>query len=311
MPNFYTRDIELSEILKDINRGDLQLPDFQRGWVWDNDRIRELIASVAQSYPMGAMMFLEYAPETINFKYRHFVGTAPDSKPKNLVLDGQQRLTSLYNALYSQEATATIGNRGRLIKRFYYIDIDQALSNPNSLSEAVKAVPEDRLIKRDFDTAVVLDLSTPELEFATKMFPLNKVFSGGLDGWMESCREYYNYDKETVKSLDRFRSSVIKPVESYRSPIIQLSKETQKVAVCQVFEKVNTGGVTLDVFDLVTAVFASENFDLREDWKKRRGKMLSKEVYGVLESVDSSAFLTAATLLSRYWSKLKDKGKGT
>ncbi len=57
---FKSNDTEMSEILKGIELGANQLPDFQRGWVWDDERICALIASISNSYPVGALMFLEY-----------------------------------------------------------------------------------------------------------------------------------------------------------------------------------------------------------------------------------------------------------
>jgi hypothetical protein len=55
---------------------------------------------------------------------------------------------------------------------------------------------------------------------------------------------YWDYDKEQIKLWDRFEREVIKRFEQYHLPVIELAKETPKEAVCQVFEKVNTGGVT-------------------------------------------------------------------
>ena len=59
----------------------------------------------------------------------------------------------------------------------------------------------------------------------------------------------------------------------YSFPVITLDKETQE-NVCQVFEQVNTGGVSLTVFELVTAIFAMDSFRLREDWQNRKDKYL-------------------------------------
>jgi hypothetical protein len=67
--------------------------------------------------------------------------------------------------------------------------------------------------------------------------------------------------------------------------------------VCQVFEKVNTGGVTLTVFELMTATFAADNFNLRLDWETREDAL---HVHQVLHSIDATALLTAVTLLASY-----------
>ena len=60
----------ISDILKSIDEGKTQLPDFQRGWVWEDGRIRALIASISNGYPIGAAMFLQTGGKDIHFKYR-------------------------------------------------------------------------------------------------------------------------------------------------------------------------------------------------------------------------------------------------
>jgi len=89
---FKTNPYGLHELLVNCNRGVLQLPDFQRSWVWDEERIRSLISSVSRAFPIGALMTLETGGE-VDFKPRPVEG-APDSaletRPHSLLLDGQQ-----------------------------------------------------------------------------------------------------------------------------------------------------------------------------------------------------------------------------
>ena len=60
--------------------------------------------------------------------------------------------------------------------------------------------------------------------------------------------------------------NVLNRIERYEMPIIRLDKESDREAICLVFEKVNVGGKKLDAFELVTAIYAAHEFDLREDW---------------------------------------------
>lgn len=57
--NMQTNDRQITDLMKSIDNGTTQLPDFQRGWVWDDNRIRALIASITNNFPVGAAMFLE------------------------------------------------------------------------------------------------------------------------------------------------------------------------------------------------------------------------------------------------------------
>ena len=96
-------DTNLSQLLAEVKSGSMQLPEFQRDWTWDDNRIRGIIASLSQGYPMGAIMRLQYGNPDIQFKYRTITGVKGVSvKPEHLILDGQQRLTSIYQATSSR-----------------------------------------------------------------------------------------------------------------------------------------------------------------------------------------------------------------
>jgi len=70
----------LSDLLERAHDGRLQLPDFQRGWVWDDDRIRGLLASVSVSFPIGAVMLLQTGGQHVRFKPRPIEGTPPATR---------------------------------------------------------------------------------------------------------------------------------------------------------------------------------------------------------------------------------------
>ena len=63
-----TNDTPILDLMKDNNKGDIQLPDFQRGWVWDDSRIRVLIGSNTQNFPVGDALFLEYGNANVRLK---------------------------------------------------------------------------------------------------------------------------------------------------------------------------------------------------------------------------------------------------
>ena len=300
-------DTELSELMREVSSGKEQLPEFQRGWTWDNDRIRGIIASLSQGYPMGAIMRLEYGNENVRFKYRTIEGvTVTGVTPEFLILDGQQRLTSMYRATCCKEPVETTTEKGKEIKRFYYLDIKKCLDESEDRVDAVIAVPSDRKIKTNFDRDVVLDLSTRELEFEHEMFPINIIFdSNAREDWADGYKEYHEYDKAFMEKYKQFRTQVIDTIVGYKLPVITLGKETPREAVCKVFENVNTGGVPLTVFELVTATFATYDFDLRKDWIECRDKIRGKgETLNtdVMEGVDETSFLTAITLYTTYLS---------
>lgn len=316
---FKSNDTSIVDILKDIENGANQLPDFQRGWVWDDERIRELIASISNSYPIGALMFLEYGGDTIRFKYRPFTGCKAGNKPDILVLDGQQRLTSIYNAMYCQTPVPTQTTKKDPIERYYYLDIDLCIASLTDRTldrfDAVAAIPADKIVRKNFGREIDLDLRTRQNEFEKRMFPLNIVFNRSETAkWRREYNEYYKNDTEIVEKWDKFETEILDAIFTYNLPVITLNRNTPKEAVCQVFENVNTGGVSLTVFELVTATFAADDFDLRKDWygQDENGvrtpgrfekKKMKEEIRKLLSVVSDVDFLVAITLLSRYYSK--------
>ena len=295
-----TNDRKITDLMTTILSGKTQLPDFQRRWVWDDNRIKSLIASITSGYPVGAAMFLEYGNENIRFKYRLIEGVCGPQNviPDELILDGQQRLTSIYTSLFCEQPVKTRTDKGQDIKRYYYIDMEKALDSAIDRIDAIISVPENRQITSNFGRKVDLDISAPELEYEKKLFPLNIILDPQKYAkWQMGFMQHYNFDATASLIYTKFLTSIIVPVGQYTIPVITLSRDTPKEAVCQVFENVNTGGVSLTVFELVTAVFAMDDFILGEDWKARQTRYFSGDLLAVTSSTD---FLTACTLLSSY-----------
>ena len=299
---FSSDDVPLADLLDQAASGELQLPDFQRGWVWDDDHIQSLLASISLSYPIGAVMTLVAGNPSVNFKARLLEGVKlnPRPKPETLLLDGQQRLTSLFQALKSRDPVRTRSSRGKTLLRHYYAMIEACIdSSVDREEKGIVGIPADRIVRSDFGRAVDLDLTTRDREIAAQLFPLDIVFDAG--DTMVWQQEYLGSGPgDMAERLDkwmRFHEEVVLPFQQYLVPTIELAKPTPKEAVCQVFEKVNTGGVTLTVFELLTATYAADNFELRKDWEARQQRFSQVKL---LKKVDATAFLQIVTLLATY-----------
>jgi len=262
---FQTNPHDLFKLLDDCHQGTLQLPDFQRSWVWDEDRIKSLIASISRAFPVGALMTLDTGGR-VDFKPRPIEGAIAKNTPQSLLLDGQQRMTSLYQVTLRNEVVETVTPKKKKVKRWFYIDIRKALDPSIDREEAIVGVPEDRMVRQSFGREITLDCSTPEKEYATLMFPLSNVFD--WDRWQDGFDKYWRGDEnEEVRGKFRvFKRQILENFKYYRVPVIALDRETSKEAVCVVFEKVNTGGKPLDAFELVTAMYAATGHELRKDW---------------------------------------------
>ena len=301
MESFDSTKKSLDEILKDVEIGKIQLPDFQRGWVWDDNRIKGILASVAKSFPIGAIMLLETGNETLRFKAKPIEGAkVPDDvKPEYLILDGQQRITSLYQTIVTNEIVKT-KNEKKYLECWYYIDMKKAMDNNYDLEEAIISINEKKQIAGIFGRNIVLDLSKEEYEYENLMYPVCMVDE--YSQWRKGYNKYWKHDSEKSEFWDNFEEKVINNFSKYMLPVIIMKKENPKEAVCQVFEKVNTGGVSLTVFELLTATYASDDFDLKQDWEEIKDRL--KE-YKVISEVNNTDLMQATTLLSTYSKKMQ------
>ena len=296
MTTFNSTKTELSKLLDEIVEGKIQLPDFQRGWVWDDEHIRSLLVSIARSFPIGAVVLLETGGET-RFQMRPVEGVtlAKARDPERLILDGQQRLTSLTQVLKLQQAVTTRDEKKNEIKRHYYIAIEKALGDATDLEDAIVAVGEDRVLRENFGRDIKLDLSSAAKEYNSLHFPCDQILNS--DAWEEGLNASY---PDRFGQYMKFRNQVLKPFRSYLVPVIELKKETSKEAVCLVFEKVNTGGVQLSVFELVTASYAADGFNLRQDWfggQGKKGRLATFAAKPLIKDTSETEFLQGISLL--------------
>ena len=145
-----------------------------------------------------------------------------------------------------------------------------------------------------------MDLSTDDNEFKNLMYPVSMV--DDYDEWRTKFSEYWDYDRDKIKFWNEFEKKIIKGFNGYSLPVIIMKKENPKEAVCQVFEKVNTGGVSLTVFELLTASFASDEFDLKSDWENIRNEF---KPFKILNNTSNTDLIQAITLYSTYQKRLE------
>ncbi|QDZ42422.1 DUF262 domain-containing protein [Corynebacterium sp. sy039] len=291
---FSTPSYNLIDLFNRIDRGDLQLPDFQRSFRWDVDRIRALLVTVLRGYPMGSFMALDTRNEKPRFKPRALEG-APDTgnAPGLLLLDGQQRLTTLYQCLRGEGMVQSVDFRQKKVQRKYYLDIKKAISSPVLPEEAVISVGADGMVKSHYGPHVTDGLHSREDEIAAGLIPISVLLSdSGTDFLFDLSRDADEHTREEIK---KFNNKVIKPLVSYAVPMIRLDRETAQEGIGSIFAQVNSLGLRMDVFELLTAVFQLEDasFSLQEDWAATE-KILRK--YPALDGIGQTEFLTSVAL---------------
>jgi hypothetical protein len=245
---FETGQPTVEYLLQQINNRDLALPDFQRSFVWEPNGTRELITSIIRGFPAGNLLFLRGGSKVFLPRAVEEAPGLDGHEPQLLVLDGQQRLSSLYQALYG------VGNHRFLVDIF-------ALMDGVDVESAVKV----------FSASRAKQWSTIGAQARYLMFPLSR-FKNFADWRDEVIDERHDLDDEPRKALrsylNRVETAIIKPILTYSFPTTTLSEATPTEAVCTIFETLNRTGIKLSVFELITARAFAHGERLRERWDK-------------------------------------------
>lgn len=274
-----TNPRELKELLRLVHTREAVLPDFQRDFVWEPGATQELIISIAQNYPAGSLLRIR---NTYNlFACRSFEGAAPlDSaqQPTFLVLDGQQRLTSLYQAFYGVGEHRYFLHLRKLLEG---ADIEEAIFHLRTTARRAQQLAQ-------FDTQ------------ATELILPLSVLKGGSGGFLQWVLQVTNPMKpeERTKVLDQLtqlNERWVQTIDDYRFPVVTLSDGTSAEAVCTIFETLNRTGVKLSPFELLTARFWHQGVNLRSLWEQAK---IDHPIIGDFQ-IDPYYVLQIVSLVSR------------
>ncbi len=218
----------LSAIVNDIEKGSLKIPQFQRDFVWRRQKSAKLLDSIVKGFPVGTFIIWKTKERLRSIKE---IGGAslqptPEGDSTQYVLDGQQRLTSLFASLKGLQV-----KREDVIEDFskFYIDLTAA---------------------EDEDIVVVSVTESDSKSF----IKLSDLLYGGLTFLASYPAEYHPRIEEYKKRFESYAFSTV------------LIKEAPIDVATEIFTRLNVGGVPLSVFEIMVAKTfePSENFDLAE-----------------------------------------------
>lgn len=273
-----TNPKKLSELLGQIDSRMTALPDFQRDFVWDPTATQELIVSIANNFPAGSVL-------RVRDKNKAFAAREFDGAPRLdghihtfLVLDGQQRLTSLYQAFYGAGDHRYFVDLKKLMDGK---DFEEAISHARAGSNWVKAHESFEAQKKD----LIIPLS------------LLRSGAGGFLDWIFAYSNELPDEQKvpTQKALKAVSDQWFKTIDEYQFPVVTLSDEVKPDALCTIFETLNRTGVKLTAFELLTARFWPSGINLRSLWETATASYPILRKYGV----DPYYLLQATSLVSR------------
>lgn len=272
--------VNLDNIVSRLREGRYVIPDFQRDFEWEPWDINELMRSIFRDYYIGSLLLWKGKKENFDaLSCEAVYGFEGDESRTDIVLDGQQRLTAMYYAFMAPNKPAP-KRRNRYL---YFIKVD------HFMYEAYDNAFEYIWTRRGPNL-----LNNRERQFQEHMFPLAVVGKGGWDlaNWVQ---EYEQYWKKTAESLDepeaqtaRLHSSNAKLfgehlreiTGQYQISYIELDKDLELDKVCEIFTKINSRGVRLDIFDLLNALLRPKGIRLRQRLWREASSRLEFEAVG-------------------------------
>lgn len=222
-----------SNLIDEIDKGQLKIPQFQRDFVWTIQKSASLIDSIIKGYPIGTFILWRTKERLRNVKNIGGI-ELPDTDEGefvDFVLDGQQRLTSLYASLKGVEVVRD-GNRKEDFRQMY-INL--------SANEAEKIVSVEYDEEREKDFIKVTDLLYGGLTFLA------------------------SYPAEHLKKLEEYK----KRIESYNFSAIQIKEAPIDIAT-EIFTRINVGGKPLTLFEIMVAKTYDyeRDFDLADKFEE-------------------------------------------
>ena len=263
-PNVDSHCLSISAIIQKVESGELVIPDFQRFYVWSKEMIQSFFDSIFNRYYISPFLFWE--PNN-----QEKIGISPvkgveikDPHGNQIIIDGQQRISSIYYALKSPNFSL----KKRDVKTYFYIDFGEFVNNYPNHEDVIKI----------FNKKIIL-----EDQYTKLLFPLNQLME--YDAW---SRDLERYLESNYKKLDRHE--IIMPIvdiirarlrfilQEFSCPYIIL-RDTKLNTVVEIFSRINTMGQKLNAFDLLIAKLSSNDIQLRSLWEKGCKKYSRIEEY--------------------------------
>jgi len=259
---------KLLTLVEEAYKAKIVLPEFQRSFVWSREDIEELLASILRGYFIGTFLMINTKSEEKKalFPYRPIEGLKtinPEAFPGNhdivrLVLDGQQRLTSLFYVLHEPK----IPLRGSRSPYRFYLKLDFtrggqledsicgiSLNDKQGLSEMEEKVKKGQ--------AIPFSLFRDAMEFYEWLYDSKKELSSDE---IKILRQYY----------ENFSDFMV--------PVISISEDAGEENIINIFERINRTGIRLSLFDLAVARLYPKKINLRKLWRdfSEKNKTLAK-----------------------------------
>ena len=302
------QDYTIHELVMKIERNELRLPEMQRQYVWQQTRVRDLLDSLYRGYPSGTILTWE-TDETVATREFAVDQKAPQQLRFQLLLDGQQRLTSLSAILK--------GNLVHVKGRKRPIDILFNLKHPDNPQE-ITEVFENEDAYEDADTdpdESTTDASRDEIKerFDRMAFVVGSNKLAALPHWVSVSEVFQESsdapfltavgvssvnDPQYAKYASRLKQ--LRDIKNYNYRVQVLDSNKSYEEVTEIFVRVNSLGAKLRSSDLALAQITAKWRNSLQVFEKFKEECASKHDFNIGLSIHLRNLVAFATGQSRF-----------
>lgn len=253
-------NVSVRAFIKDIDNGDYVIPHFQRDFDWQPNMVSDLFQSILYDYYAGTILLWALQDEERKIEmWDPLWGTESSAKPSKAILDGQQRLSSIYYALCAPNKQFP----NRTTYFYFFINLDNVFSGneeesiTNSFYKSYKKIESFKAEKKE----LIEEGLFPLCLLSDESFISSKEYAEWIEQYVAS-----RIGKEEFKHLTAFNvARKIERILNYQFLTETLEKKEIR-EICTIFANINSKGLKLDVFDLMNAFLYPKGIQLRKSW---------------------------------------------
>jgi len=246
----------LQDLIKSVLDRAMALPEFQRDFVWKPGQIAELLRTVIRKWPAGSFLLMRLEGQTPPFELKSIEGApkVETGSTKMVILDGQQRMTSLFQALTNRA------------EEVYYVEILKVLE-AGDLDDDHLRFAKKSVFSRNYPTIKKMA--------EAGVIPVHMIWD---DSKFDEWKAYLPEDSIRNQML-KLRQEKLPGLRAYDVPAVVLPGDVDFAAVAKIFETLNKTGTRLDTFDLMVARLFPKGFRLRDKWDEAKNKYPRLEAF--------------------------------
>lgn len=254
----------IKDIIDDVEKGRCAIPNFQRYFTWNRTQIEELWESIFQGYYVGSILLWRTKQKEFDLIPVH--GAQKPTNPNEIILDGQQRITSLYYSVAAPDVPMMYTTKPYR----FFVDLNAILDPTRLSSDFIRSMPTDEAIRKHY--------LEREIQFSKKLFPLSEFYNRNYTVWLNDFQRHLEekegFDrKESVEYYKQLTEIFDYVWSHFEIPAVILPDSMILDNVAEVFERINSKGTPLGVFDLLNARFIKYDVNLRGLWEKSRANV--------------------------------------